>query len=449
MEGALIVNGRWGGEGVDCCIINIYAPCSTLAKIDLWDRLVSVVMQNSLSCVCLGGDFNSIRRSGERVGRSSELCNRDIEAFDEFIRETGLLDMPLHGRSFTCYRPDGTCKSRLDRILVNHRWLSQWPNATQLGLQRTLSDHCPILLEIKVRDWGPKPFRFFNAWLLHTGFSDFVRGKWEDYSVEGLGGYVLKEKLKFLKMDLKNWNKEVFGARDSKIEERKLNIFQLDIIDEVLGLDENEIILRNKERALLTMEIKKRDSLLWQKARSKWVREGDANTSFFHKCINKRRKNNEMVGIRINGVWREEVEDVRKRVFDFFNLHFKARRHTRPSLCHDFVKSRVSVADNELLVENFSEDEVKNAIEMCDGSKSPGPDGFNMEFFKKFWDMLKNDIMRIMREFHQYGRLVRGLNNSFIVLIPKKVEAEELHDYRPISLIGGYTKSSQRYLQTD
>ncbi|KAL8520430.1 hypothetical protein ACS0TY_011088 [Phlomoides rotata] len=68
-------------------------------------------------CIRIAGDFNSIRRVSERAGRRAESCKRDI-AFDGFIRDSGLLDLPLHGRSFTWYKPDASCKSRLDRILL-------------------------------------------------------------------------------------------------------------------------------------------------------------------------------------------------------------------------------------------------------------------------------------------------------------------------------------------
>lgn len=43
--------------------------------------------------------------------------------------------------------------------------------------------------------------------------------------------------------------------------------------------------------------------------------------------------------------------------------------------------------------------------------------------------------MRMFAEFHRFGKLVNGLNHSFVVLIPKKEEAISLKDYRPISLI--------------
>ena len=41
----------------------------------------------------------------------------------------------------------------------------------------------------------------------------------------------------------------------------------------------------------------------------------------------------------------------------------------------------------------------------------------------------------MFREFHANGRFVRSLNTTFLVLVPKKVGAEDLKDYRPISLM--------------
>lgn len=40
-----------------------------------------------------------------------------MEAFNEFITELDLIDMPLHGRKFTWSRLEGTIMSRLDRFL--------------------------------------------------------------------------------------------------------------------------------------------------------------------------------------------------------------------------------------------------------------------------------------------------------------------------------------------
>lgn len=132
------------------------------------------VSPNDDCCLCVAGDFNSIRASGERVGQGSSVHSNDITAFDGFIRESSLLDMPLTGRKFTRYQPDGTCKSRIDRFLVNNLWVTTWPSSSLKDMPRTVSDHCPLALETKEINWGPKPFRFINAWCSHPEFLKFV-----------------------------------------------------------------------------------------------------------------------------------------------------------------------------------------------------------------------------------------------------------------------------------
>lgn len=129
-------------------------------------------------------------------------------------------------RKIVCYRGDGKCKSRLDRMLVNNAWIQRWPNSRLKGLDRSISDHCPILMEIKSVDWGPKPFRSINAWLSHPSFKDFVTNRWQQYEVQGWGSFVIKEKFKLLKVDLKEWNEQVFG-----VIERNINSYR----DEING----------------------------------------------------------------------------------------------------------------------------------------------------------------------------------------------------------------------
>ena len=83
----------------------------------------------------------------------------------------------------------------------------------------------------------------------------------------------------------------------------------------------------------------------------------------------------------------------------------------------------------------------------CDNFKSPGPDGISFGFLKDFWDMLKNDVMRLLVEFHRNGKLAKGINSTFIALIPKVDSPQRLNDFRPISLVGSMYKIWQRSLQ--
>lgn len=51
--------------------------------------------------------------------------------------------------------------------------------------------------------------------------------------------------------------------------------------------------------------------------------------------------------------------------------------------------SRLEEEDDEKLKASFFKDEVRQAVWECGSSKSPGPGGFNMEFFKACWHIIK------------------------------------------------------------
>ena len=74
------------------------------------------------------------------------------------------------------------------------------------------------------------------------------------------------------------------------------------------------------------------------------------------------------------------------------------------------------------------------------GDKAPGPDGFTMAFWQSCWDFVQEEILQMFKEFHEHISFLKSLNNTFLVLISKKGGAEDLGDFRPISLLGGLYK---------
>lgn len=89
-------------------------------------------------------------------------------------------------------------------------------------------------------------------------------------------------------------------------------------------------------------------------------------------------------------------------------------------LPEDLFVTKLMEANGDWLIRPFSEEEVRFAVWDCEGTKSPGPDGFGSEFYKESWEVIKVDLLRVFLEFHTYGRLAKGCNSSFITLIPKK-----------------------------
>lgn len=431
------LKGRLLGRDDDCVLINVYAPCSFEGKRQLWGEISDWKTRNDANLCCIMGDFNSVRSEVERrgVGTVTSHHRRDSDMFNDFIETIEVVDIPLTRKKFTWVRPNGSAMSRLDRCMVSIGWLEAWPLSIQQAQDRDISDHCPILLKQLHLEWGPKPFRVLNCWQQDPRFDKFVPECWSKLDVQGRGLFVLKEKLKILKGNLKRWNSEIFGDVNTKKKETVDRINALELKAEVSPLLEEELA----ERKLLSVEFwrvsKLQESLLSQKSRIRWLREGDENSRFFHGMVKWRHRANSINGLLLNGEWVDEPAAVKEGVKLFFERKFKEVESEDPNL--DGISfNQLSDGDNNWLVEDFDMAEIKTAVWECEGNKSPGPDGYNFSFLKKFWDLVSVDVKRMVDDFSIHDRWPRGTNSSFITLIPKCASPQGLNDFRPISLVG-------------
>jgi len=177
------------------------------------------------------------------------------------------------------------------------------------------------------------------------------------------------------------------------------------------------------------------NSVNWQKSRMNWLQAGDANSKYFHGCMSSRRRQNAIHLLSVNGVSVNGVNNIRAAVYSHFATHFKALGADRPR-AENLQFRKLSCAQAGTLTKPFSITEVKKAMWDCDSYKSPGPDGINLGFIKDFWDLIHEDLMRFLVEFHRNGKLTKGVNSTFIALIPKVSSPQRLADFRPISLVG-------------
>ena len=174
----------------ECCVGVIYGHNDRMGRCAMFEELKQRVDSINKPILLLG-DFNVMLHAGERTG--SFRCDRSMNDFSEWISDLRLLDLPLHGLKFTWRRNES--KSRLDRALCCHNWLSSFPHLWLKGLNRSFSDHNPLLITKEVcNNWGPKPFRCYDAWFLNPKFKGFMVNEWRN-----IPNVPLHKKLKILK----------------------------------------------------------------------------------------------------------------------------------------------------------------------------------------------------------------------------------------------------------
>ncbi|CAL5336186.1 unnamed protein product [Camellia sinensis] len=362
-----------------------------------------------------------------------------MKDFNNFIESLELIDLNMHGRLFTwCNALDGERWSRIDRFLLDPVWLERY-KFKQWGLPRVISDHCPVLLMEDGRDWGPKPFRFINAWTSHPQFKKEVEKVWEEVQIQGWASFRIMIKLKRLRAYLRRWNMEVFGNIDDQLKQAEDELHEWDLKAESRSLLEAEVHRRREIRSQVWQLSRSKERMWLQKSRMSWAQNGDKNTRLFHLMASNRQRKNSLDSVQVNGVAVEDPSIVKQVVENYFTRVFAESWESRPKLAGSFL-SITDVDSKEVLEANFSEAEIWAAIQDCDGNKAPGPDGFNLHCIQKCWSIMKGDFMQLFQEFHRNGKLAKGVNSSFITLIPKKKNPLDLSDFRPISLVSSIYK---------
>ncbi|RVW89770.1 LINE-1 retrotransposable element ORF2 protein [Vitis vinifera] len=179
-----------------------------------------------------------------------------------------------------------------------------------------------------------------------------------------------------------------------------------------------------------------------QVSKELWLKAGDRNTRYFHRMASAHRRVNHMDRIKINGITMTKEREIREGIVNAFKQQFSESSEWKADI-GSLSFNQICVQEAERLEAPFSEGEVQTALMEMNGDKAPGPDGF-LGF-----------LLAMLLGFRQGGNsgVVQGvprpeyvpqeylsINNTFLVLIPKKGGAEDFGDFRPISLLGGLYK---------
>lgn len=219
---------------------------------------------------------------------------------------------------------------------------------------------------------------------------------------------------------------------------------KLDGIQDHRQLTDDETYLR----VVLTVEFEenvKREEIAWrQRSRALWLKEGDRNTKFFHRTANCHRRYKNIDKLSVNGVCTGEPTVIKEEIINFYHNLYVETEKWRPQF-NARTSTMANEMDNIMLQDQLSEKEIKKCVMARTGDKAPGPDGSTMAFFIACWDVVSKDVAAI-QNFHNQSFFEKSFNATFIALIPKKIGAKELMDFRPISLIGSIYKILSKVL---
>merc|ERR1712004_497000 len=102
-----------------------------------------------------------------------------------------------------------------------------------------------------------------------------------------------------------------------------------------------------------------------------------------------------------------------------------------------FVDEVFTEADNKLLDNPISDEDVKASLLSANRNSSPGSDGLTYLTYLVCWDSLGHHLSDVIREIVKVGKLPESMKNSFLVFSPKinKENSTRIKDKRKLSLL--------------
>ncbi|XXG76419.1 hypothetical protein AAC387_Pa08g0774 [Persea americana] len=366
-------------SGLSSLISGVYGSNNQSQRKELW----KVIIDSSTTTFpwCVLGDFNATLSHAEKLSlhQSNHSSLRDFQAT---VLQAGLIEVLYSGNKFTWSnnRQDlSYVAARLNRALVNPQWMAHYPDPLLHHLPRISSDHSPILLNYQNQATSNAPFKFENKWLLHPSFFEVVKSNWET-TVIGNPQFILAQKLKALKISLKQWTKLTFGNLHQNILAAEARVLQCQHqLDSSPSEPSREDLLSSRSEL---HEALKAQEIHWhQRSRIAWLKEGDQNTKFFHHSAIVRSSFNKINHISANGSTIVDPATIQALAVDYFSDLFKPL-HCLPSPSLFQVDSpKVQDHENSILTSIPSDEEIKGAVFGLKQQSSPNPDGSNGVFF--------------------------------------------------------------------
>ncbi|KAG7567328.1 Reverse transcriptase zinc-binding domain [Arabidopsis thaliana x Arabidopsis arenosa] len=401
------------------------------------------------------GDYNQILSASEHHSIIPHaLPIAGMSEFMDCLVSNELFDMPSRGAFYTWSngRDEDHVLRKLDRALINEHWSEAFPESLAVFEPPGDSDHSPCLVSTSSNiQRSNKSYKYFSFISTHPQFKEAMTEAWNVEVTVGSKLFTFGQRMRNVKASCKRLNRTGFSNIQQRTRESldTLLAIQSDLMSSPTDfLFRAEFVARKKWNFFS----KAQESFYRQKSRIRWMKDGDANTTFFHKSVIANQGRNCIKYLR--GDDNEKIENL-DQIKDLLVSYYKNLLGTENNgltpmpieEIRDLVTFRCMPALAAQLLQVPSEAEIRRTVASMPKNKAPGPDGFPVEFLWEAWDVVGNDTVAAIQNFFSTGHLPRGFNATAITLIPKVPGTDTLTQFRPISCCNSVYKVIARLLK--
>lgn len=176
------------------------------------------------------------------------------------------------------------------------------------------------------------------------------------------------------------------------------------------------------------------------RAKLNWLDSGDKGSKFFFHMLKVKEAK-----VNINAIWDNNAHITdSQEILQCFSLCYQKlfaseevnEEHKQARiLIKQLTPPKINEEDCEILGCPISKEEISMAISSMGNDRSPGPDGFPVEFYKKNMKWIVDDLHALNLEAISKGTLGKEINQGLIKLIPKEGDKTLVKNWRPITLL--------------
>ncbi|CAI5948882.1 unnamed protein product [Closterium sp. NIES-65] len=414
----LQANVQW--DSSCCSILAAYFPAKACRRRSFYGGVLTPFMAHSVGKknFVLVGDLNMVedpildRSSG--AGSSGEnnsvlrICSAHCLT-DAFRWMNPVL------KEFTFLSKSAKTSSRIDRALVSASLLPSLSGASHCRPLKGLSDHwfgVKVTFKISLRlCMGPGIWRCKAVEIGRPGAAKAVAEVREKHGKTGSGDFTAL--MREMNMALRKYSTE----------ERKRVKATLAHLDAAVARLQQEV-MRHPSCSVRKEELKVKESQL-----AAYLASKEERVSLMAGV--KELREGELPGKLMSTKVKTRKERTMITSFTFWTVA---------------PDRKLGEEQSQLLVEDWSEAEVKEALDGMAKGKSPGADGIPKEFFSQHWDSLGGDVLGFAKRFEETTVLPPAALEAVTVLLHKKGAKDQVQNYRPITLLNSTYKLVARVL---
>ena len=439
-------------DNSDIALYNIYAPVRGKVKeqIELLNYVKDIYANTDSLYTIMGGDFNTVfnpildKQGGDMTGCTS-IYTEELLAF---IEAHDLIDaVRYHNpdkKIFTRIQRSPPVLSRIDHWLISSHLCNYLQAATAYpGIK---SDHSIIFVHVTSslvkRGRG---FWKFNASLLQDlDYVQSVSNLIDNLKEETL--YMSDKQLRweYIKTEIRSFTLQFSSRKNKARREFKLKL-EKDLYDMECQLHSGvsqanvDRYMFIKEEVEKIEEFETKGAILRSKTR--WAEAGEKNTKYFLNLEKRNAIDKHICQLKVDDKIVTDPKEIlleQKLFYKKLYSETSCQNECEAQMSDIFTSTlpQLSEEENAICEGLVTEAECANALKDMQNGKSPGCDGYTVEFYKVFWKNIKLFVVESINFAFQKGELSVDQKRGIITLIPKKDKIRILlKNWRPITLL--------------